>query len=60
MGRKNLVLFSSGFGQVNSFGQYQPDPRYEEPMAQILNDANVAVYAVDLLEIGSDSPLRAR
>src|ERR1051325_3987910 len=29
VGRKNLVLFSSGFGDVNSFGQFQPDVRYD-------------------------------
>ena len=57
VGRKNLVLFSSGFGNVNTFGQFQPDPRYDDPTAQALNDANVAVYAVDLLQIGSESPL---
>ncbi len=57
VGRKNLVLFSSGFGQVNSFGQFQPDPRYDQPTAQILNDTNVAVYAVDVLEPDVDSPL---
>jgi len=57
VGRKNLVLVSSGFGNVNGFGQFQPDPRYDVPTAQILNDANVAVYAVDVLEAGAESPL---
>jgi VWFA-related protein len=59
VGRKNLVLMSSGFGEVSSFGQFQPDPRYDAPTAQTLNDANVAVYAVDLLEIGTESPLQS-
>jgi VWFA-related protein len=58
VGRKNLVLFTSGFGEVNSFGQYQPDPRYDMPTVQVLNDANVAVYAVDLLDIATESPLQ--
>lgn len=57
VGRKNLVLFSSGFGDVNSFGQFQPDVRYDMPTVQILNDSNVAVYAVDVLDAGTDSPL---
>jgi VWFA-related protein len=57
VGRKNLVLFSSGFGDVNSFGQFQPDVRYDMPTAQVLNDANVAVYAVDVLDPNTESPL---
>ncbi len=46
--RKNLVLFTTGFGQVNSWGQYLQDPRYYPPMMQTLNDNNVAVYTIDL------------
>jgi len=46
--RKNLVLFTTGFGQINSVGQYLEDPRYYPPMMQTLNDNNVAVYTVDL------------
>ncbi|HXT20445.1 MAG TPA: VWA domain-containing protein [Thermoanaerobaculia bacterium] len=57
VGRKNLVLFSSGFGDVNSFGQFQPDVRYDQPTVQILNDSNVAVYAVDVLDPNTESPL---
>ena len=57
VGRKNLVLFSSGFGDVNNFGQFQPDVRYDQPTAQILNDSNVAVYAVDVLDPNTESPL---
>lgn len=47
--RKNLVLFSLGFGEVDSFGFYQPDVRYYPDMREHLNDANVAVYPVDLI-----------
>lgn len=47
-GRKNLVLFTTGFGQINSVGQYLEDPRYYPPMMQALNDNNVAAYMVDL------------
>jgi VWFA-related protein len=52
-GRKNLVLFTTGFGRVNSFGQYEPDNRYYPPMMRALNDNNVAVYAVDLVPPGT-------
>jgi VWFA-related protein len=52
-GRKNLMLFTNGFGRVESFGQYVPDPRYYPPMAKALNNNNVAVYAIDLVPIGT-------
>jgi VWFA-related protein len=48
-GRKNLLLFSIGFGEVDSFGFYLPDERYYPEMVQTLNDNQVAVYQVDLL-----------
>lgn len=48
VGRKNLIFFSRGFGEVNRFGVYQPDPRYYDDMEHALNDNNVAVYSVDL------------
>lgn len=47
--RKNLILFSLGFGRVDSFGFYQPDPRYYPPLRKALNDNNVAVYPIDLV-----------
>lgn len=47
-GRKNLLLFSSGFGQINGFGQYLEDPRYYPPMMEALNDNNVAAYTIEL------------
>ncbi len=65
IGRKNLLLFSVGFGEsgefgVNpaaisnlesaSFGTYQADERYYPDMMERLNDNNVAVYGVSLLE----------
>jgi VWFA-related protein len=53
VGRKNLVLFSGGFGRLDDFRQYVPDPRYHEPMEHALNDANVAVYAIDLFPPGN-------
>lgn len=47
-GRKNLLFFSTGFGQINNVGQYLEDPRYYPPMMQALNDNNVAAYTIDL------------
>ena len=46
IGRKNMLLFSFGFGDQNDFGTFYPDPRYYPPMMQALNDNNVAVYAI--------------
>lgn len=48
-GRKNLILFSIGFGEVDSFGFYRPDYRYYPDMVRALNDHNVAVYTIDLI-----------
>lgn len=48
-GRKNLVLFTSGFGDRGPGGIYRPDPRYDPAMLRALNSANVAVYTVDLV-----------
>ena len=49
VGRKNVIFFGMGFGDLNSFGLYQPDPRYYPPMIQSLNSANVAVYTLDIV-----------
>lgn len=49
-GRKNLLFFTNGLpGRIDTFGQYNPDPRYYKPTAQALNDANVAAYTIDLV-----------
>jgi VWFA-related protein len=56
-GRKNLVMFTTGFGRVNNFNQYVPDPRYYPGMADALNDNNVAVYSIDLSPAGTIHPL---
>jgi VWFA-related protein len=48
VGRKNLVLFTNGFGRPDAFGQFKPDRRYYPDMVNALNDNNVAVYPVDL------------
>ncbi|MCL4838620.1 MAG: VWA domain-containing protein [Thermoanaerobaculia bacterium] len=46
-GRKNLVLFSAGFGDRGAFGQYRPDTRFHAAMRDALARGNVAVFAVD-------------
>ncbi|HXO22609.1 MAG TPA: VWA domain-containing protein [Thermoanaerobaculia bacterium] len=56
-GRKNVLLFTIGFGQINNFGQYIPDARYYPPMMQALNDNNVAVYPIDIVPAGTQHPL---
>lgn len=57
VGRKNLIFFSRGFGEVNRFGIYQPDSRYYDDMEHELNDNNVAVYSVDLTPSDVDHDL---
>lgn len=47
-GRKNLILYSTGFGRLSQFGLYVEDPRYYQPLVRTLNDNNIAVYSIDL------------
>jgi VWFA-related protein len=56
-GRKNLMMFTMGFGDLDSFGAYRYDPRFYPPMVRTLNDNNVAVYGIDLAPIGLDHSL---
>ncbi len=46
-GRKNLVFFSIGFGDIDRFG-WRPDQRYYPRTERALNDGNVAVYPISL------------
>ncbi len=48
VGRKNLVMFATGFGEINELGLYRPDKRYFLPTVQALNDNNVAAYTVEM------------
>lgn len=49
VGRKNVLLFSIGFGAVDDFsGIARGDARYYPDMIRALNDNNVAVYTVDV------------
>jgi VWFA-related protein len=49
VGRKNLMLFSVGFGETDPSGIWVPDTRYYPDLERSLNDGNMAVYAIDLL-----------
>jgi len=53
-GRKNLLLFTTGFGELNAIGQYVPDLRLDTPMIEALNTRDVAVYAIDLTPVGTE------
>ena len=60
VGRKNLMLFSIGFGEVDMHGLFLPDRRYYDDTYQTLNDNNVAVYGISMLQTtGARSPLVA-
>ncbi len=49
VGRKNLLLFTIGFGQFDRTMPFsRPDQRYYPAMQRALNDNNVAVYPVSL------------
>lgn len=54
VGRKNLLLFSLGFGQLGSAFR-SPDTRYYPLMEEALNANNVAVYPIDLAGVGVDT-----
>ncbi len=57
-GRKNLVFVGRGFGELSSFGGYQPDHPRLDPTMYALNDANVAVYTLDLTPAGTEYSLQ--
>ena len=56
VGRKNLMLFSVGFGDVEPSGIWVPDPRYYPTLERNLNDGNVAVYSIDLFGARRGAP----
>lgn len=58
VGRKNMLLFTSGFGEVERVAgtgfrslTARPDERYYPGLEASLNDNNVAVYPIDLVPI---------
>lgn len=52
VGRKNLLLFTIGFGEQRRFADAEADPRYYPQLETALNDHNVAVYPIDLAPAG--------
>lgn len=49
VGRKNLLLYTLGFGQFDDITlDSYPDPRHYPAMQQSLNDTNVALYPMDM------------
>lgn len=47
VGRKNMLLFSIGWGVVDEATTFTPDVRYYDDTMQAMNASNVAVYAID-------------
>ncbi len=58
VGRKNMLMFTIGFGEFRGFGIPTGDPRYYPPMEEALNDANVAVYTIDLTPVNFEHAQR--
>lgn len=57
VGRKNLMLFSLGFGKEHRLTRKaEPDERYYPQMEAMLNDHNVAVYPIDVTPAGRGAP----
>lgn len=53
VGRKNLLLFTLGFGiEDRATRKTEPDERYYPQMEAMLNDHNVAVYPIDVTPAG--------
>lgn len=52
VGRKSLLLFTIGFGRLDSGPFAQPDPRYYPALERALNANNVAIYPIDLTPPG--------
>jgi len=48
VGRKNLLLFTIGFGEIRREAIALPDRRYYPGLEEALNANNVAVYPIDL------------
>jgi len=47
IGRKNLLLFSIGWGVVDEADTVTPDVRYYDNTMEAMNASNVAVYGID-------------
>lgn len=59
VGRKNVVMFSIGFGKIDpQTGVARPDQRYYPTLKDALNDNNVAVYPLDLTPLAFEHAQR--
>lgn len=59
VGRKNLLLFTLGFGlEDHTTRKVTPDERYYPHMEAMLNDHNVAVYPIDITPAGQGARQR--
>ena len=52
IGRKNLLMFTIGFGDERRYGEAEPDPELYPRLETALNDHNVAVYPIDTSPAG--------
>lgn len=52
VGRKNLLMLTTGFGEEKGFYRSEPDPDHYPELETRLNDHNVAVYPIDLTPAG--------
>ncbi len=52
IGRKNLLMFTIGFGEERRFGKAEADPDHYPQLETRLNDHNVAVYPIDTSPAG--------
>ena len=59
VGRKNMLLFSPGFGQVTGIGELHSESQIYKRMLRALNTSNVAVYGLDIQGIHSGNPRNA-
>ncbi len=52
VGRKNLLMFTIGFGRQQLHGEAEADPDFYPQLETALNDHNVAVYPIDTSPAG--------
>jgi VWFA-related protein len=52
VGRKNLLLLTTGFGEEERHSRSRPHPERYPALETLLNDHNVAVYPIDLTPPG--------
>lgn len=59
VGRKNMLLFSPGFGQAGGVSDLHANSKIYQRLEQALNTSNVAVYCFDIQGIQSGDPRNA-